>query len=138
MSIWKRLLFMIGLRPNPGPRYFEISESLQITLTTLSKHEGRPEDEFAHELLAAGLTAYYSVEELWNKWETLTPREKEVTALVCLGYTNRQAASRMSVSSETVKFHVSNILEKYDLKTRSQLQQLLSSWDFEAWKSSSG
>lgn len=134
MSIWNRLLYLIGLRPDPGPRYFEISDSLQVTLSTLAEHEGRPENEFATELLAAGLTQYFSVEEVWKKWETLTPREKEVTALVCLGYTNRQAAVRMSVTPETVKFHVHNILEKYGVKSRSQLQQLLSNWDFSEWK----
>jgi DNA-binding CsgD family transcriptional regulator len=134
MSIWKRFLYLIGLRPTPGPRYFEISDSLQVTLSTLAEHEGRPEHEFATELLAAGLTQYFSVEELWKKWENLTPREKEVTALVCLGYTNRQAAVHMSVTPETIKFHVHNILEKYGIKSRSQLQQLLSDWDFSSWK----
>ncbi len=134
MSIWKRLLYMIGLRSNPAPRTFQVSESMHVTLTTLAQHEGRPEDEFTQELLAAGLTAYYSVEELWKKWETLTPREKEVTALVCLGYTNRQAAARINVVPDTIKFHLHNILEKYGVKSRSQLQQLLSNWDFDAWK----
>ena len=134
MSIWKLLLYWIGLRPDPGPRYYEISESLQVTLSTLAEREGRPENEFAQELLAAGLTEYYSSEELWKKWENLTPREKEVTALVCLGYTNRQAAARIGVSPATVKFHLHNVLEKFGLETRSQLQQLLEEWDFGAWK----
>jgi two-component system nitrate/nitrite response regulator NarL len=134
MSIWKRLLYLIGLRPDPGPRYYKVSESFHVTLSTLAAHAGRPETEFAQELLAAGLTHYYSLDELWKKWETLTPREREVTALICLGYTNRQAAARMSVTSETVKFHVHNILEKFGVKSRSQLQQLLSSWDWIAWK----
>ena len=134
MSIWQRLLYWIGLRPNPGPRYFEISESLQVTLSTLAEREGRPEDEFAQELLAAGLTEYYSLDELWKKWESLTPREKEVTALVCLGCTNRQAAARMSVTSATVKFHLHNVLEKFSLESRSQLQKMLEGWDFSAWK----
>jgi DNA-binding CsgD family transcriptional regulator len=40
----------------------------------------------------------------------------------------------MSVTAETVKFHVHNVLEKYGVKSRSQLQQLLSDWDFDAWK----
>jgi len=130
MSIWKRLLNKIGLRSNTGPRTYKISESLHTTLVTLAQHEGRPEDDFAQELLAAGLTAYYSLDELWKKWETLTPREKEVAALVCLGYTNRQVAARMSVAPETVKFHVHNVLEKYGVESRSQLKQLLSDWDF--------
>ena len=133
MSIWKRLLYWIGLRPNPGPRYFEISESLQVTLSTLAERDGRPEDQLAQELLAAGLTEYYSLDELWKKWEALTPREKEVAALVCLGYTNRQAAARMSVTPATVKFHLHNVLDKFELESRSQLQQLLEEWDFSAW-----
>jgi DNA-binding CsgD family transcriptional regulator len=134
MSIWQRLLYWIGLRPNPGPRYFEISESLQVTLSTLAEREGRPEEQFAQELLAAGLTEYYSLDELWKKWESLTPREKEVTALVCLGCTNRQAAARMSVTPATVKFHLHNVLEKFGLESRSQLQKMLEGWDFSAWK----
>lgn len=134
MSIWQRFLYLIGLRPNPGPRYFEISESLQVTLSTLAEHEGRPEHEFANELLAAGLTQYFSVEEVWQKWEKLTPREQEVAALVCLGYTNRQAAVRLNVTPETIKFHVHNILEKFGLYSRSQLRQLLADWNFDAWK----
>ena len=115
MSIWQRLLYWIGLRPNPGPRYFEISESLQVTLSTLAEREGRPEEQFAQELLAAGLTEYYTLDELWKKWESLTPREKEVAALVCLGHTNRQAAARMGVTPATVKFHLHNVLEKVEL-----------------------
>ena len=95
----------------------------------LAQHAGRPEDQLAHELLAAGLTEYYSQDELWKRWETLTPREREVTALICLGYTNRQAAARMNVTAATVKFHVSNVLQKFEVETRSQLQQLLREWE---------
>jgi DNA-binding CsgD family transcriptional regulator len=134
MSIWRRFLNWIGLRPKSGPRYFEVSEQLQLMLTSLSQHAGRPEDQLAQELLAAGLTEYYSQDELWKRWETLTPRECEVAALICLGYTNRQAAARMSVTPDTVKFHVRNVLQKFGVETRSQLQQLLKEWDFSAWE----
>ena len=106
-----------------------ITRSLELT-----QHAGRPEDQLAHELLAAGLTEYYSQDELWKRWETLTPREREVTALICLRYTNRQAAARMSVTAATVKFHVRNALSKFGVETRSQLQQLLREWDFSAWE----
>jgi DNA-binding CsgD family transcriptional regulator len=133
MSIWKRFLYWIGLRPNPGPRYYEVTESLQVELTSLSQHAVRPEDQLAQELLAAGLTEYYSQDELGKKWETLTPREREVTALVCLGYSTSQAAAHMNVTKATVKFHVRNALQKYGVETRSQLRQLLKEWDFSAW-----
>ncbi len=134
MSIWRRFLYWIGLRPKSGPRYFEVSEQLQLKLTSLAQHAGRPEDQLAQELLAAGLTEYYSQDELWQRWETLTPREREVTALICLGYTNRQAAVWMSVTAATVKFHVRNVLQKFGVETRSQLKQLLREWDFSAWE----
>ncbi len=62
------------------------------------------------------------------------PREKEVAALVCLGCTNRQAAARMSVTPATVKFHLHNVLEKFSLESRSQLQKMLEGWDFSAWE----
>jgi hypothetical protein len=56
--VWQRFLNWIGLRPKSGPRYFEVSESLQLKLTSLSQHAGRPEDQLAQELLVAGLTEY--------------------------------------------------------------------------------
>ncbi len=134
VSIWRRFLNWIGLRPKSGPRFFEVSEQLQLKLTSLAQHAGRPEDQLAQELLAAGLTEYYSQDELWKRWETLTPREREVAALICLGYTNRQAAARMSVTVATVKFHVRNVLQKFGVMSRSQLQQMLKEWDFSAWE----
>lgn len=133
MSIWRKLLAVIGLRPLSAPRKYQVSESMQVTLTTLSQHDGRPEDELIQNLLAAGLTHYYESEELWKKWEILSPREKEVIALVCLGYTNKQAAERLVISPETVKSHVRNILIKFNLSTRSELRMALEDWDFSAW-----
>jgi DNA-binding CsgD family transcriptional regulator len=133
MSIWRRLLYLIGLRPTPGPRTYEFSESLYTTLSTLAQHEGRPEHELIPDILAAGLTQYRSVEELWPLWESLSPREQEVAALTCLGYTNRQIAARLSLSPETIKTHVRNLLVKFDLKRKADLRHILASWDFSAW-----
>jgi DNA-binding CsgD family transcriptional regulator len=134
MSIWQRLMYWIGLRESPGPRYYQLSESLHVTLSTLASRENRTEQEIAKDIFSTGLTQYYETFELWDLWESLTPREQEVTALVCLGYTNRQAAVRMSISPETVKYHLHNVMRKYGLKSRVQLQQLLKEWDFSAWQ----
>ena len=133
MSIWRRWLYLIGFRTNPGPRYFEISESLQTTLSTLAAHEGRPEHDLIPDLLAAGLTQYKTVDSLWPKWESLSPREQEVTALTCLGLTNRQIASRLSLSPETIKTHVRNVLTKFDAGGKPELRQILAGWDFSGW-----
>lgn len=49
----------------------------------------------------------------------VTPREREVLALLAEGLTNRQIAERLVVSEHTVHRHVTNILRKLDLPSRS-------------------
>jgi DNA-binding CsgD family transcriptional regulator len=134
MSIWRRFLSVIGLRPISAPRKYMVSESMQVTLTTLAQHDGRPEDDLIQDLLAAGLTQYYSSDVLLEQWETLSPRERDVAALACLGYTNKEIGRRLSISPETVKTHLRNVLIKFNLHTRSELKLSLQRWDFSAWE----
>ncbi len=136
MSIWDRFLYLIGKRQTPGSRtyHFDASDSLQVTLSTIAKDEGRPEHDLIPELLNAGLTQYVSNERIWKKWETLSPREKDVAALVCLGYTNREIGARLNISSETVKDRLENALKKFNFTKRTELRDLLSIWDFSEWE----
>jgi len=136
MSIWDRFLYLIGKRSTPGPRTYhvDVSESLQVTLSTLASDKGRPEHELIPELLNAGLNQYTANERLWNKWERLSPREKDVAAFVCLGYTNREIAARLSISPETVKSRFQNVLRKLNLHKRAELRVMLAHWDFSAWQ----
>jgi len=133
MSIWQRFLYLIGLRPKPGPRTYELTESLHTSLSTLAEHEGRPEDELIPDLLAAGLTQYYSSDKAWKQWLSLTPREKDIAALTCLGFTNRQMANKLGVTLNTIKTHVRNVLSKFDVSSKVKLRQKLNGWDFSAW-----
>lgn len=50
----------------------------------------------------------------------LTPREKEVLALMITGLNNPQIAERLIVSQSTVKFHVSSILSKLGVSSRTE------------------
>ncbi len=50
----------------------------------------------------------------------LTPREREVLALVARGRANKAIALDLGVSERTVKTHVSNILGKLNLTDRTQ------------------
>lgn len=50
----------------------------------------------------------------------LTPREREVLALMVQGLTNPQIAERLVVSRATAKAHVSNVLSKLGAATRAE------------------
>ena len=49
----------------------------------------------------------------------LTPRERDVAALVALGRSNKEIAAELSISLGTVKDHVHSILGKTGLRTRA-------------------
>lgn len=51
----------------------------------------------------------------------LTPREYEVMCLLRFGATNREIAAQLYISEGTVKTHINHILNRLDLKNRSQL-----------------
>ncbi|HYH51118.1 MAG TPA: AAA family ATPase [Acidimicrobiia bacterium] len=54
-------------------------------------------------------------------WESLTPTETKVTALVAEGLSNPQIAERLYISRHTVHTHVSHILKKLGLSSRVEL-----------------
>jgi NarL family two-component system response regulator LiaR len=52
--------------------------------------------------------------------DDLTPREREVLAWMAKGLSNGEIAKRLIVSPVTVKFHVSNILSKLGVSSRTE------------------
>lgn len=52
--------------------------------------------------------------------QNLTPREKEVLALIVAGKSNPEIAEELVVSLSTVKYHVSGILGKLNVKSRAE------------------
>lgn len=55
-----------------------------------------------------------------NTDETLTPREVEVLTLLCTGASNRTIADQLVVTERTVKSHVTSILSKMGVTSRTQ------------------
>ncbi len=51
----------------------------------------------------------------------MTKRERQVIELIADGYTNKEIAQKLHLSTYTVKSHVHNILEKLALNTRVQI-----------------
>lgn len=52
--------------------------------------------------------------------ETLSERETDVLRLLARGYSNKEIAQDLSLSEKTVKTHVSNILGKLNVPSRTQ------------------
>lgn len=52
----------------------------------------------------------------------LSPREREVLTLVCNNQGNKQIAHQLSISVRTAKFHVSALLAKFKVDSRSKLR----------------
>ncbi len=52
--------------------------------------------------------------------ETLSPRERTLLEALSKGLTNRELARDLEISENTVKFHLSNLFEKLDVRNRAQ------------------
>jgi NarL family two-component system response regulator LiaR len=78
-------------------------------------HSGRPylhPEATRHLLQATAQPAARAV--------ALTAREREVLTLIARGLTNRQIAAALRIAEKTVSVHVSNILTKLELGSRTQ------------------
>lgn len=51
----------------------------------------------------------------------LSNREAEVAGLVSTGLSNKEVADRLFVTEKTVKFHLTNIYKKMNIRSRAQL-----------------
>jgi predicted ATPase/DNA-binding CsgD family transcriptional regulator len=53
--------------------------------------------------------------------DPLTARERQVADLIASGLTNRQIAEALVISERTAERHVSNVMDKLDMSSRSQI-----------------
>ncbi len=132
MNFWDHFLGLLGYR-RVRRVTFQAENELLETLSSMAQQERRPTEQVATDLLLQAMSQRKASEAYLAYWELLSPREQQVAALICLNYTNRQAAARLGISDETVKTHMRNLLAKFDMHSRAELRQALSEWDFSAW-----
>jgi FixJ family two-component response regulator len=65
-----------------------------------------------------------AVSEVRGRYESLTPREQEVIALVTAGLMNKQIAAEMDVSEITAKVHRGNVMRKMGAKSLAELVRM--------------
>jgi DNA-binding NarL/FixJ family response regulator len=128
----KHLLSRLGYKRN-GSRAYALDDRSCSLLESLAIREQRPAEEVHAEILADAVEKRNTQDALMNCWDFLSPREKDVTALTCLWYTNRQIASKLHVSPDTVKGYVRQVLVKFRVHSKEELKILLSNWNFSQW-----
>jgi FixJ family two-component response regulator len=62
--------------------------------------------------------------QLKSAYDSLTPREHEIMALIVDGLMNKQIAGQIGVSEVTVKFHRSNVMRKMGAKSVAELVRM--------------
>ena len=76
--------------------------------------------EVTKELASQTRTVTSNSEKGVDGLEELTAREVEVLRLMAEGFGNKQIATRLGISDHTVKFHISSILAKLSVSSRTE------------------
>jgi DNA-binding NarL/FixJ family response regulator len=129
---WLRKL----LRKNKGgdeTRAFHADQELSAAIREAAQEQGLTEEEVWRDFARAGHDQYLQSGELETRWDDLSEREQEVTALACMGYRNYEIAETLGISHETVKTHLQNIFTKFDIRSRKELRLALRDWRFDEW-----
>lgn len=133
MTLLQRILRTLR-SGRPARRLFHFDDTLLASLHTLARREQRTEEEIAEDLLHLGLAQRNASEARIRAWLSLSPRQQQVTALACLGCTNRQIAARLHLSPETIKVHLRSARLKFSAQSKAELQRILADWDFSQWR----
>ncbi|WP_432942594.1 helix-turn-helix transcriptional regulator [Kribbella sp. CA-253562] len=141
---WERLRWLAGVDP-PTPEelvatwqrtvdafgYGFVHEQAwsRVRLSTALRAAGRVADANEQAQLAADVARKLGAQPLLDELGSaadpagsaaLTARETEVLALLAEGRTNRQLARELYISEKTVSVHVSNILAKLGVRSRTE------------------
>jgi FixJ family two-component response regulator len=93
------------------PKPFRDQDMLDAVIRALEQDRKRRDSETA-------------VSQLRHLFETLTPREREVLALVISGLMNKQIAHRLEVSEITVKIHRGHVMKKMEARSLADLVRM--------------
>jgi DNA-binding NarL/FixJ family response regulator len=88
------------------------TDEIHAAIRAASRGEAPLAPKAAAALLAERTTRPPAVE--------LTPREREVLALLVAGHPNKQIARRLGISEKTVKGHLTNLFQRIGVQDRTQ------------------
>jgi len=114
---------------------FEVTCALQLGAQGVVLNESRPEvllkciRSVCEGDYWVGSNVLTQFGQLQGRGLILTPREAEVVSAIKTGKSNKEIATRLSISEETVKRHLSNIYAKLGVASRLELAML----NLEGW-----
>ena len=114
-------------------RVFLQDEGLIAVIKDVAKQQQRAEEEIIADFTTVGLNQFLAQTEMEKRWASLSHREQQVIALICLGYRNHEIAKILTIAPETVKTHLQRIFDKFDLRSSKALRLALKDWDFRGW-----
>lgn len=88
---------------------------------------------YESQLTATRLDIFPADDKVRPLWFALSTREREVAALICIGYKNYEVAGILGVEYGTIQTHMQNIFRKFNLRSRGEIRQALKSWPAEDW-----
>jgi len=92
-------------------------DELTEAIESVMRGEKYVSSDLSEDLIAAEHTA----DEVHDRYQTLTDREREVLQLTAEGYTSREVGDRLNISHRTVEKHRENIQAKLELRNSVEM-----------------
>ena len=108
-----------------GASAYVLKESSAEDLVRAVRHVQAGRRFFSDALPREVIEAYEKAdpEKIHDRYDLLTPREREILQLVAEGYSSPEVAEKLFISPRTVDTHRSNLMAKLGLKNQTELVQ---------------
>ena len=135
MSLLGRLIrYLLQKKDNAEQsRVFLQDEELIAAIKDVARQQRRAEEEIIADFTTVGLNQFLAQNELEQRWSSLSHREQQVIALVCMVHRNHEIAKILTIAPETVKTHLQSIFDKFNLRSSKELRLALKDWNFHDW-----
>jgi DNA-binding NarL/FixJ family response regulator len=119
-----------------GAHGFLEEDQFTSMLITAIKHVAAGSLWIPHKVVARFVETVVSemghVSRLFRVQSDVSARERQVWTLISKGYANKEIASQLQITERTVKFHVTQLLGKFQVTNRRELMLQFNSLDQQA------
>jgi two-component system, NarL family, nitrate/nitrite response regulator NarL len=99
---------------------------LAQTVRVLSQGECYVSPSLAAKLLMRSGMGHANVQKHSDRFSDLTPREEQILSILVEGRSNKEIGNKLELSEKTIKHHLTNILQKLQVRNRVEAALLAS------------